>query len=181
MSIGRAQTLGILDEHFAHAALEQLFRGVVKILWADHAILRIADGVANGRRCNLLRVDAEVTHDGFHQCLRIFGIVNTEVPMKAETLGIAAQQTREGGVKRAHPEAAGFVAGHHLLDALAHFAGCLVGEGERENVGGRHAALQQIGNAIGEHAGLATSGTGHNHDRTFDGFHRGFLLGIQPT
>ena len=61
--------------------------------------------------------------------------------------------------------------------AVPHLSRRLVGKGEGENGVRRHVAgVKQIGNAIGEHAGLSAPGSGQDEKRTVDGLHR-FTLG----
>ena len=53
-----------------------------------------------------------------------------------------------------------------LLDALAHLAGGLVGEGDGEDAIGPHAAAQQLGDAEGDDARLARAGAGEDEQRS---------------
>ena len=46
-------------------------------------------------------------------------------------------------------------------DAIAHFLGRFVGEGDRQNVHWVGTLRNEIGDALGEHARLTRSGTGH--------------------
>ena len=67
-----------------------------------------------------------------------------------------------------------------LIDALGHLAGGLVGEGDGEDGVGRDAFLaDEPGDAVGDDAGFARSGAGKDEQRTFGGFDRGALFGIQ--
>ncbi len=51
----------------------------------------------------------------------------------------------------------------HLLDAVAHFGGGLVGEGHRQNAVRRGILdLDQPGNAVHQHAGFTGAGTGQH-------------------
>jgi len=73
----------------------------------------------------------------------------------------------------------------HALDAQgaqapAHFAGCSIGEGDRQAAArimgtGGHA----IGNAMGDGAGLAGAGTGQHDDRALDSLGHGPLLVVE--
>src|SRR5690606_8714590 len=63
------------------------------------------------------------------------------------------------------------------LDALLHLGGGLVGEGDREDLAGPHAAFgEQVGDAVGEDPGLARSRPRHDEQRGA-GVRHGFPLG----
>ena len=66
------------------------------------------------------------------------------------------------------------------LHALAHFLAGLVGKGDgQDGVGGNAFFADQPGNAAGNHAGLAGTGSGKNQQGTFRGLDGGALFGIQ--
>ena len=65
-------------------------------------------------------------------------------------------------------------------DALAHLARRLVGEGDGQDL--ERAGLaggDQVGDAGGEHAGLAGAGAGQHENRPFRGLHGGALFRVQ--
>ena len=65
-------------------------------------------------------------------------------------------------------------------DALAHLARGLVGEGDREHLARIDVALaEQVGDTIGDRAGLARAGAGEDKNRTVGREHRGALFSIQ--
>ena len=66
------------------------------------------------------------------------------------------------------------------VDALAHFVGGLVGEGDGEDgVGGDALFLDEPGDAAGDDAGLSGAGAGEDEQGAFGGFNGGALFGIQ--
>ena len=66
------------------------------------------------------------------------------------------------------------------IDALGHFAGGLVGEGDGEDGVGRDVfLLDEPGDAVGDDAGFARSGAGEDEQRAFGGFNGGALFGIE--
>ncbi len=66
------------------------------------------------------------------------------------------------------------------VDALAHLAGGLVGEGDGQDGVRRDALLaDQPGDAAGDDAGLARAGSGENQQGAFGGLDGGALFGIQ--
>ena len=67
-----------------------------------------------------------------------------------------------------------------LADALLHLARGLVGEGDRENFGGRaRPGVEDVGDAGGQHARLAGAGAGQHQHRAFDRLDRLALLGVE--
>jgi len=78
---------------------------------------------------------------------------------------VGAQHPRAGSMESQHPHAAR-AAAQQQLDALAHLLGRLVRERDREQlVRPRLAAVDQVGDPVGEHAGLATAGAGEDQQR----------------
>ena len=63
------------------------------------------------------------------------------------------------------------------FDAVAHFSGGFVGEGEGQDLEGISALLQYLGDAVGEYPCFTTSGAGHDHHRTLCTEH-GLALGF---
>jgi len=104
-------------------------------------------------------------------------VVDGEVGGQAETSRFTAKQANAERVEGADPgfaaiDAAGFEKEAH---AVAHLRGGLVGEGDGENRVGRHALLNQIGDAIGDDAGLAGSGAGQDKNGALR-YENGFTL-----
>ena len=80
-------------------------------------------------------------------------------------------------VEGAYPHA-GRTAAEHLLDALAHFGSGLVGKGHRQDAVGRGVfQLDQPGNAVHQHAGLAGARTG-KHQLPAQGRSHSLALGV---
>ena len=74
-------------------------------------------------------------------------------------LVVRPQEAVAQAVKGANPHAA-YIDRQHRRQAGQHFLGRFVGEGHRQNAAGRHlTGLQQPGDARGQHAGLARTGT----------------------
>jgi len=65
------------------------------------------------------------------------------------------------------------------VNALLHFAGGLVGEGDGEDVSGRDALGNQVGDAKRDDAGLAGARPGQDQQRPLEGFDGLALLGIE--
>ena len=93
--------------------------------------------------------------------------------------GVTAQHPGAQGVERAEPEALrGFA--EDGGDAFAHLPRRLVGEGDGQDLVGEGAPGQQdMGEAGGQHAGLAGAGAGQDQQRAIDGLDGGALFGVQ--
>ena len=66
------------------------------------------------------------------------------------------------------------------LDALAHLGGRLVGEGDGDDlVRTRQSLGDQIGDAMGDHPGLARAGAGKDQQRAFGVTNRVLLLCVE--
>ncbi len=99
--------------------------------------------------------------------------------------GELAQKAVGDGVERAAhdaPSAAGMrgsVLGKELGDAAHHLGGGLVGESQEQDFLGSDAAGDEVGDAEGNHAGLARTGARQNQARPIGGGDSGVLLGIE--
>ena len=93
---------------------------------------------------------------------------------------MAAQDLDADGVERAEPRHALDGAAHQRADALLHLARRLVGEGDGQDLGAARAArAQDVGNAGGEHAGLAGAGPRQHQHRSVDRLDGGPLLRVE--
>ncbi len=90
----------------------------------------MADAVLDGAGLVLFVVNAQLLQDVLDQRVRVLIIINAEAAVVAQVLGLHAQNATEDAVEGAHLDVAGLGA-HQLVNALAHFAGGLVREGER--------------------------------------------------
>ena len=68
---------------------------------------------------------------------------------------------------------------HYLSYAFLHLVSCLVGEGKGEYAPWCHAALDEIGNLVGEHTGLSRTSSGNNKLCAVAVFHGGALAFIE--
>ena len=140
-------------------------------------VLRLRDAVHQRIHGEALRVDVQAGHDVLVQALQIVGIVDREALGEAEPLGVGAQDAPAHGVEGGHPHAAGPPA-HQLPQTLAHLGSGLVGEGDGEDLPGRRQVLlDDVGDAVGQHAGLAGAGAGQHQQRALGG-DDGLALGV---
>ena len=123
-----------------------------------------------------LGVDAEILEAGSDDAHLVGLVVDREARRVAEPLRLAAQHPPAGGVEGEDPGGARLPA-EHPLEPLAHLAGRLVRERDREDlVRLRAVRADQVGDPMGQHAGLARAGSGDDEQRAVD-VQDGFALG----
>ena len=94
---------------------------------------------------------------------------------------MAAQDFHADGMEGAEPRHALDHLADDVADAVLHLARRLVGEGDGEDFARPGAAeAENMGDAHGEHAGLAGAGAGQHQHRAVERLHRLPLLGIEP-
>ncbi|MPM25405.1 hypothetical protein SDC9_71899 [bioreactor metagenome] len=89
----------------------------------------------------------------------IVRVENAERGLESAYVAVLAHHAHAQGVEGAHQHVLGLLADEPRR-ALAHFGGCLVGEGDGGNAPGRHARLDQPRNLVGDHPRLARARTG---------------------
>ena len=103
--------------------------------------------------------------DLFQQPELVVGVEDREIRGEADRLGMAAQDAGGDGVKCAEPDAVRGPA-NHRIEALAHLARRLVGEGDRQDLAREGAAGgQDMGEASRQDPRLAGPGAGQHQDR----------------
>ena len=111
------------------------------------------------------------------QSLLVLRIQDLEALWQPCLLPVPTQQTMRQPMKGAHPHA-GCRRFDQLFDAFTHLAGSLVGEGHGKNgVWGQTLDIDQPGDTMHQHAGLAATGTGQHHQRIWRRAH-GLTLGV---
>ena len=111
----------------------------------------------------------------------VVGVEDGEVRLEAGELRMAAQDAGGDGVEGAEPEPGGG-APDQALHAADHLARRLVGEGDREHLPRPGAAGgEDVGEARGEHAGLAGAGAGQHQQRAVQRLRCLALLRIQAV
>ena len=171
----------ILQEDIVdHLAAIVLFGLPEPFIRAHELVLRIGDlgrEFADGQE---LLVDIQPLEDFLQHGLLVIIVINHEGAGVTKLLDIAAEHTGTGGVEGGDPGIFRFIA-HHFADALLHFLGSLVGEGQRENIPCGDAVVKQIRHAAGQRAGFAGTGAGKDQHRAFQRFSSQALLGIEHT
>ena len=137
-------------------------------LGPEQLVLGVADLARQRLGREALGVEVELLEAALDEPPAVVLVVDREVALVAEALGLAAQEPRAHAVEGADPHGARD-GPDEALDALLHLAGGLVGEGDGEDLVGLHVVrLDQVGDAVGEHARLAGAGAGEDQQRALE-------------
>ncbi len=151
------------------------------LLGRQPAVLPAVDQRGQDARRPALLVDVLGFEQLFEQPDLVVDVENGEVAFQPDQLGMAAQDLHADGMEGAEPWHALDHLADDLADAVLHLARRLVGEGDGEDLARPGAAeAEDVGDAHGEHAGLAGAGAGQHQHRTVERLHRLALLGIEP-
>ncbi len=165
--------VGVLAFEDVAGPLDRLLRG-------DQLVLPQADLAVGGARREPLGVEVEIAHDVARQPLGIGLVVDAERSRVAETIAVGPQDADTGRVERAHPHRPGDRP-DQVGDAVTHLFGGLVGERDRQDRRRWNAFVDEMGDAVGEHPGLARAGTGHHQQRATTVHDRIELIGIEQV
>ena len=165
---GGQQAPLVLAEHLGDAPLEDV-GGPLGVAGRVGAVVlgRRDDGVDRAGR-EPLGIEVQVADHVVAEPDRVGLVVDREPGREPEPVGVAAQHPHAGAVERGHPHALG-----HRPDQAAHplphLGGRLVGEGDGQDVERRQTvAVDEVGDAVGQHPGLARSGPGHHQQGAAD-------------
>ena len=149
-------------------------------LEVDELVLGVRDRGADALRRELLRVEVEVPHAHLDEAPGIGVVVDREGRAVSEHRGVASQHPNARAVEGGHPHPASHPAADEVLDPLLHLVGGLVGERDRQDLVRGHAPVtDEMGDAVGEHPGLARTGTGDDEHGTVGGRDGLALNGIE--
>ena len=190
--VGLAQFLSVFLVEMRDLLGLGIGRLQVEFLRIEHVILRPRNAAQNGARRELLVVEAEPLHHAFDHRLLVALVVDDKVfrmtdrrlarnaRRDAHRFDVAAQHAHAKRMEGRDDGLGDAQSADQFFDALAHFRGSLVGEGHRQD-GFRHHALvlDQIGDAVGDDAGLAAARAGEDQHRAFSGFDGFALLRVQ--
>ena len=150
-------------------------------LVVDQLVLQVRHLGGHGLRRELLGVELELTADQRHQALRIRLIVDGERRGVAEPPGLPAQDAHAGRMESHHPHGPNPRADQRG-DAGGHLASRLVGKGDGQDLVRRHITRgEQVGDPVGEHAGLARTRAGHDEQRAALMHHGSALFRIESV
>ncbi len=110
--------------------------------------------------------------------MRIVCVVDGKIPAVAEMFTFLTENSREDGVKRSHPDVPACFS-HKCNDSGFHFAGGFVRKRESKNGFRRNTLVDQIGSAVGKHAGFSAPGSRDNHHGAVECFYRRTLHRIE--
>ena len=185
VEVERAVVFEALDVFFVH--LHELLAALAPAARPEkigprHGVLRVADLRQRLPRLHEAVVDLQVLEHLLDERQLIGRVVDDEVAGQTDGGGLAAEKARAQRMERRHPRArrAERRCGEERLDPSTHFFRCLVGEGDGKNFIGLGVAFRnQVGNPLGDDAGLARAGAGQNEQRPVDVQDGVALFGIQ--
>ena len=173
------QTLLVEVVHLRDGLVVERRDALGVLLRGDELVLRRRDLRVDPARHEALRVAVELLQARLGEPHLVGLVVDREVAAVAETLGLAPEDPPAGGVEGEDPDRARDRA-EQIFETLAHLPGRLVGEGDREDLVRLHAAgVDQVRDAVGEHARLAGARAGDDEERAFGRENRLALRGVQ--
>ena len=149
-------------------------------LGVDQLALGAGDRGQDGPWRELLRVDVHLAHAALDERHLVRVVVDDEVAVEPYALALTPQHLRAERMER--PDGHVLHAGtQERVQPLAHLAGGFVREGDGGDPVRRHAAdPHQVGDAVGDHARLATARARYDEERPVDRLDRFALVGVQP-
>lgn len=141
--------------HLVHLGddLPEEIAGLTRVeIGRQQLVLRLADPALNRLRREADIVDLGHVESRLDDAHAIGLIVDREVAVKAEAVGILAKHANAERVERADPDA---LSRQHRFDTLLHLVGSLVRERDREKLRGADALLEQMCDSRGDDARLA--------------------------
>ncbi|MNH08263.1 hypothetical protein D3C79_676740 [compost metagenome] len=166
--------VGFVDA--AHGAQVQVATGLDVLRAQALVFLPVDEPLGLARRPALL-IEAQLADHPLDQALLVIAVEDLEVLVQPGFLPVRPQQAMGQAVEGAYPHT-GRVDTHQLLDTLAHLGSGLVGEGHRQDRVRRGLLdLDQPGDAVHQHTGLAGAGTGQDQ-LTTNGGRYGLALGV---
>ena len=132
---------------------------------AEQLVLGVGDAAGDGLGREVLLVKVELLHRPLDRRQPVGLVVDDVAAVDADQVPVAAQDPAADGVEGAHPRRR-LPRADQGLDAAAHLAGGLVGEGDGQDlVGVGPAGLDQVRDPVGEDARLAAAGAGKDQQR----------------
>lgn len=156
---GAGRLVGFVD--LQHGGEEQVAAGLDVLRPQALVLLPVDEPLGLARRPALL-VEAEFADHPLDQALLVVAVEDLEVLAQPGLAPVRAQQAMGEAVEGADPHARR-IDPEQLLDAVAHLRRRLVGEGHRQDAVGRGVLdLDQPGDPVHQHAGLARAGAGED-------------------
>ena len=126
-------------------------------------------------------VDVQIAQHVAGEADRVGVVIDRERRWVPNGFGFATQDAHTRRVEGRYPHALGNRP-DQPFDPAPHFGRGLIGKGDRQDRKRRHAFfLDEPGNAVGKHPGLARPCAGDDQQRAGVVQHRFFLIGVQPV
>ena len=147
----------------------------------ERVIFGIADGAEDVARREGFGVDVELGHGELDGGELVVSVVDGEIFGKLRGGGFAAEEAGAERMECGEPRGGGRDSGfeEEVGDAVAHFLGGFVGEGDGEDGFGGSAVGDEIGHAESDGASLAGACAGEDQYGAFGGFGGTTLFGIE--
>ena len=177
-SIGQQLLIQLID--LCHRLLEGKPRTGCIVAGREELILSFANCCTGSTRLELVCTNGKLLHRLFDEPLTVVFVINHEIWWNADSRTITPQDPHTNTMECPHPRHKGarwlVGLGHvrraclgvpgNLPEALAHLAGCFVGEGDGQDFIGPDTLLcQKVGNAVRERFCLTTARPCENQDR----------------
>ena len=168
--IGQQLLIQLID--LCHCLLEGKPRTSCIVTGREELIFGFANRCTGSTWFKPVRTNRELLHRLFDEPLTVIFVINHEIRWNADSRTITPQDPHTNAMECPHPrhKGAGRLVGWrcvrraclslpgNLPEALAHFAGCFVGEGDGQDFIRPDALLgQEVGNAVCERFCLATA------------------------
>ena len=179
--IGLETPCGIMPVDSGHLRHPRGFVGLgdlrygAVLLCGNEVVLGMRDTRGNGGRLVKGIVEPHLPDDGAYQAPGVVLVVDGEVAFVSQVMTVMSQEARKYGVKGSHPEAPRSFGPHDGAYARLHLSCRLVGKGQGQDPVGGHTLLYQVCHTVGQHPGLAGTGTGNDHRRPFSVDNGGLL------
>ena len=92
---------------------------------------------------------------GFHQALRVLGVIDGKIGLKTNSFCLAAQNMGKDRVESSHIQIPGPIGTHQGANAFFHLTRSLIGKSQSQYTPRLVALLQEIRYLVGEHTCLA--------------------------
>ena len=159
----QSRLIGRID--LGHHASQGIARTRLIVGGGDQIVLGPADRRGDPVGRVVRGVEAQIPERAPHRVAAVAGVVDRVVLGQPHVLSVLPQQPRAKTVKRAHPHR---LAGGQHIQACPHLVGRLVRKGQGNDLPRRHPVPQQVGHAMGYHAGLAAPRSGQDQQRSVD-------------
>ena len=161
---GAVQARLVVAVHLGMLAVEDVRCPSSRFVGVDEFVLPEADDAVHPARREALGVEAQIADDVAGEAFGIGLVVDAERTRVAEQVGVGPQDAHARGMERADPHLVRH-GPHQHCHALAHLGRGLVGERDGEDLHRVHTLFDEVGDAMGEHPGLARTSAGHHQQR----------------